>query len=213
MIVNWIGRATGVERGKVHADVPSDWTIVEIEPDTAENLDERGPPAVLMIEGSLGDEKIRAIVDAVRAGPRRLATVPILLVGDNVPGAPPRGVDACIVRSGDSQDWASTISAWGSSVPVHGLRRLAATFGTAALTPLVEGFRAQLDEAIGRIDDDDLKARAHRLAGIAGTLGFADVSRAWIRLSRGDERAKHDAIRTARIALAAIDRTAEIANE
>lgn len=194
--------------------MPPAWRIKEIMADRIPDLrDAAVPPDLLMIDGASEGPTITSIVEKIRAMPGPLASIPVLVVADAEPANSTKGVDAWIVRGEDRRRWLAIIEAWGSPVPLEGVRRLADAFGAAALRPLVHGFREQLIEAIEAIDDKAFETRAHRLAGLAGTLGFADVGAAWLRLSRGDHLAKHDAIRTARLALAAIDRIPEIANE
>ncbi|WP_311268963.1 hypothetical protein [Sphingobium sp. WCS2017Hpa-17] len=80
------------------------------------------------------------------------------------------------------------------------LTRMAALFGRAALLPVVQGLEAELHQAIDQPDT----ANAHRIAGLAGTLGFVDASASWqaVDQSGGDIDI---ALRDSRIALVAID--------
>jgi hypothetical protein len=83
--------------------------------------------------------------------------------------------------------------------------RLAATFGAQPICAQLGGFRAQLEEALAEPDEARLHERAHRLAGLAGTLGFAAAGAALLALSEGVHGALEPARREARRAILAID--------
>lgn len=83
---------------------------------------------------------------------------------------------------------------------VEGLTRMAALFGRDALLPVVEGLRHELQQALDRPEVAD----AHRIAGLAGTLGFAVASAAWQAVDQGGGDIG-TALRHSRTALIAID--------
>lgn len=80
------------------------------------------------------------------------------------------------------------------------LTRMAALFGREALLPVVEGLLHELQRAL----DEPETADAHRIAGLAGTLGFAAASASWQAVDQGSED-KAAALRASRTALTAID--------
>jgi hypothetical protein len=81
------------------------------------------------------------------------------------------------------------------------LARMEALFGRHALLPVVQGLHAELAQAVAGTTMPD----AHKLAGLAGTLGFATASASWQAVDRGTgEQAA--ALRDSRTALIAIDR-------
>ncbi|WP_156679966.1 hypothetical protein [Sphingomonas profundi] len=147
----------------------------------------------------------------------------LVLIGDD--GCPPISGSAPLIRIGGGApaderlpagytdaDLADALRRWHPGDVMAGARRLAGLFGQEALAGMVAALRAQLADAVARFDaangaegDGGL---AHRIAGVAGTLGFAEVGRHWLALSEGDAGAWPDARRTARIAIAAIDREA-----
>jgi CheY-like chemotaxis protein len=87
----------------------------------------------------------------------------------------------------------------------QGIARLAAIFGADEMALLLRGFVQQLAEAIDADEGwPDRRARAHKLAGVSGTLGFADLSAAMLRVSEGDQAGWPAARREARKALASI---------
>lgn len=87
----------------------------------------------------------------------------------------------------------------------QGISRLAAIFGADEMSGLLRGFAQQLAEAI-EVDErwPERRSRAHKLAGVSGTLGFADLSAAMLRVSEGEESGWTTARREARKALAAL---------
>lgn len=81
-----------------------------------------------------------------------------------------------------------------------GLARIATLLGRDGLRPVVEGLQAELRQALDRPEEAD----AHRIAGLAGTLGFADVSCRWQAVDQGGADVAA-ALHVSRIALVAID--------
>jgi hypothetical protein len=81
------------------------------------------------------------------------------------------------------------------------LARMEALLGREGLLPVVQGLRAELQRSIDGADDVD----AHKMAGLAGTLGFAAASASWQAVDQGmGEYAA--ALRDSRTALVVIDR-------
>lgn len=91
--------------------------------------------------------------------------------------------------------------AWDPRQTIGGARRLAAMFGEAAIAASLCGLRDQLANAL----DDADAARAHRIAGAAGTLGFPDASAAWLAVSEEQPDSLPAAFRQARRVIVAID--------
>jgi hypothetical protein len=90
------------------------------------------------------------------------------------------------------------------SDPHAALDRLAAAFGAEPVRDLTERFAAMLDEALLLLVDGRGAVIAHRVAGLAGTLGFAAASRAWLALVEGDGNAGGAATQESRRALVTI---------
>jgi CheY-like chemotaxis protein len=95
---------------------------------------------------------------------------------------------------------------WKPDSVLDGVARLATVFDRDEIAALTARLREQLAEALGHLDDPDIAARAHRIAGVSGTLGFPALSDAWRRMSEGDPTASGEARHTARLVIAAIDR-------
>lgn len=90
--------------------------------------------------------------------------------------------------------------------PVAVLDRLEAAFGRDPIHAMLRRFAEQLQQALA---DGDGTADAHRVAGTAGTLGFAALGRAWLMVADGDGSALDQALRESRTAIEVIDRRLE----
>ncbi|SEK92996.1 Response regulator receiver domain-containing protein [Sphingomonas palmae] len=114
-----------------------------------------------------------------------------------------RGFDGCLSKPCDPAHLVQEVARWRPGGELGGVERLAAVFAPAELDALIKRLRDQLAEAIANAPDP---ATAHRIAGAAGTLGFAQVSESWLALSTGEDSARARAYADARRAIAAIDR-------
>lgn len=75
------------------------------------------------------------------------------------------------------------------------LDRLEGVFGAEPIRSLCAGLVETLEQALAALDRGEAAGIAHRVAGSAGTLGFASTSRAWQAVSEGD-RSADEAART-----------------
>ena len=68
--------------------------------------------------------------------------------------------------------------------------RLAALLGSEAAARMIDRFHANVADAVAEVDaGGDRRAIGHRLGGLAGTLGFAVLSAAWLGLEQGKGQA------------------------
>ncbi len=114
-----------------------------------------------------------------------------------------RGFDGCLAKPCEPAHLVQEVARWRPGDELGGVERLANVFAPAELDALIARLRDQLAEAIAGAPDS---ATAHRIAGAAGTLGFAQVSESWLALSTGDDSVRGRAYTDARRAIAAIDR-------
>lgn len=97
------------------------------------------------------------------------------------------GMDGLITKPFTAASLIDAVTPWRPSPEIPGAR-LATIFGKAEIEALLDRLRGQLTEALSAIDrPGDRERIAHKLAGVAGTLGFPDVSRPWLAVSEGDE--------------------------
>lgn len=86
-------------------------------------------------------------------------------------------------------------------------RRIVAMFGSGPIAGMMERLARRLEAAMVTLERGQIdKAEAHRLAGLCGTLGFAQAHAAWLDVSLGEEAGLAEARRTTRLTLAAIAR-------
>lgn len=83
-------------------------------------------------------------------------------------------------------------------------RRLVASFGVATMEPMLVRFADLLEDALMDMTGTSSRALAHRVAGVAGTLGFEELGRHWLALSEGDETKQPDARIASRLAIGTI---------
>ncbi len=151
-----------------------------------------------------------AATRALRALPPPLGDVPVLCYSVHRPDAArlrASGFDGALPKPCDPATLATTIAPWTPDGTLAGVERLAGVFGAAEIAVLVARFRDQLAEALDGLDYATDRMAAHRIAGLAGTLGFARVGQSWLALSEGDDAMRESARRAARATLRQIDRT------
>jgi CheY-like chemotaxis protein len=154
----------------------------------------------------------------IRAAGGHGASVPILAFtaippGDAIARARAAGMDGHIAKPFTPETLLAAVTPWRpEGGAAHPTASLAAIFGKAEVASLLARFRDQLIEALTAEEEpNERRSRAHKIAGISGTLGFKDVSRQWLAVSEGDESAWDDARTTARRALRTIDSSPEFA--
>lgn len=154
---------------------------------------------------------------AIRAAGGLGASVPILAFtsvppGDAIERARQAGMDGHIAKPFTPETLLAAVEPWRPDGRSHPAAPLAAIFGHAEISAMLARFRDQLAEALATDDDTaSRQARAHKIGGISGTLGFADVSRTWLAVSEGDESAWEDARAAARRAMRTIDASGDLA--
>jgi CheY-like chemotaxis protein len=161
-----------------------------------------------------------AATRAIRAGGQRGSAVPIVAFtaippGDAIERARAAGMDGHVAKPFTPEALLAAVAPWRpDGVAASPAASLAAIFGKAEVNGLLARFRGQLVEALAADEDDAARrARAHKIAGISGTLGFKDVSRLWLAVSEGDDSAWEEARIAARRALRTIDADAGLASE
>ncbi|MBA2934767.1 response regulator [Sphingomonas sp. CGMCC 1.13654] len=161
----------------------------------------------IQMPGRDGFETARAI----RSGVDSAASVPILAFttvppGDAIERARAAGMDGHIAKPFTPETLVAATNPWRPSGGPFPAASLVAIFGEAEIAKLLDRFRTQLAEALAAEDTPvERKARAHKIAGISGTLGFAEVSRLWLAVSEGYESAWEEARAAARRAIHRID--------
>jgi len=96
-----------------------------------------------------------------------------------------RACDDVVDRARLHDDLALIVADWMHAERLALLDRLAAAFGEANIATLLDGLENTLEAALRETDDAMLAADAHRIAGLAGTLGFARLGRQWLCVAHG----------------------------
>lgn len=105
-----------------------------------------------------------------------------------------------------SADLPGVIAEWRHDTRLATIERLAATFGAAPIAGLLQGLRHALEAALHAPMNMSLVEEAHRIAGVAGSLGFAALGRHWLRISQRGSTIDAGARRATVHALATLDR-------
>ena len=151
-----------------------------------------------------------ATARAIRGGDGASAAAPILAftarplasIADSVRAS---GMDGHVSKTLTPDELRGAIEPWRPAGMPAPATRLAATFGEAEIATLIDRFRQHLEHALAADGTDaSTLADAHKLAGVAGTLGFPDVFGPWLAVSEGDASAYPEARACARRALAQI---------
>ena len=118
------------------------------------------------------------------------------------------GDDRCdlMLSSFDSNEaLTAALEQWRPTAEIRDFERVAEAFGATAIGKVARGFVRELATAIAGLDRDDFTS-AHRIAGLAGTLGFNRVSHAWLAIDEGNLADTAGARREARLAQVAVAR-------
>ncbi len=117
-----------------------------------------------------------------------------------------RGYVAAVDRHRLATDLPVVVAEWSHDARLATIDRLGATFGTAPVAGLLRGLREMLTAALLTREPARRAAEAHRIAGLAGTLGFAALGRHWLHVA-DHEPILSEATRRATVhALATLDR-------
>lgn len=192
------------------------WQAIEAaDGDDANDSARRFMPSLIIMDIDMQRRDGFEAARVIRASGAPLSGVPILVYS-----ATPltdaeisrRGMDGRIPKPCTPDQLIAAIEPWLDDRPLAGARRLAGIFAEDELRRLIAGLREQLASAIDEMDAVAIPGVAHRIAGLAGTLGFASVSASWLALSEGDESMRDQARREGRLAIAAIDRSDLVAS-
>lgn len=166
-------------------------------------------PVLILIGDGLPPGEGAATLAALRAESPPLRSAAILAFCDNV--LPDErlwrlGFDGCVAPTGCPETLLAAAEDWRPGDELAGAQRLVELFGAEAIVPMIARFCAQLAAAVATLGRAPSPDDLHRIAGIAGTLGFDRVSSSWEQLSRGDAATLSVARREGRRVVAQIER-------
>ncbi len=187
----------------------ADWLVVEARNGASVFAQaQEHQPDLILLDPSLGGDAASAVA-ALRAAGKPLRNTPILAFA-RAEAAPVdlslQGIDGHIAKPATAAALIAAVEPWRPAGDLAGAQRLIETFGEAAIAPMVARFGGQLADAVVGLGATVSADELHRVAGIAGTLGFGRLSASWQRLSQGDAAILPVARRDARRVLAEIDR-------
>jgi hypothetical protein len=200
-----IGRNPDCHLFLARAFVAGGWQVrMEIDVEAALALAEDRPTLILLTDADGAAEA----AGSLRARSVVAASVPILALADTGSAEPADGIDAYLTADLAPAALVAEAQSWQPDEELATVARLEAAFGSHEIGALLERFRGELVRTLAALDWYDMADTAHRLAGIAGTLGFAAVSRDWLAVSEGEAVDRHTIYRHLRVAIATIDRVA-----
>jgi CheY-like chemotaxis protein len=144
----------------------------------------------------------------IRAYDGAIGRVPIIAFGgrdadpDDLLAA---GVDVVLPDS-DPDTLVRAAEDWRPEPLPPGFTKLQEIFGEAQAMALLGGLRSLLIDALRDFADDGSRDLAHRVAGMAGMLGFAGLGQSWLAVSEGEEVDAAALRHATRRAIVAIDR-------
>lgn len=116
------------------------------------------------------------------------------------------GYVAAVDRHRLATDLPIVVAEWSHAARLATIDRLVTTFGDAPVAGLLRGLREMLRAALRTREPVRLAAEAHRIAGLAGTLGFAALGRHWQHVADRDPLVSEATRRATVHALATLDR-------
>ncbi|MFS0771714.1 hypothetical protein [Sphingomonas sp. 1P08PE] len=123
--------------------------------------------------------------------------------------ATPADVDDVLDKAAGAAGIKALAQRWRPDDPSATLDGLEAALGADEIGEMIGRLRAQLTAALAALATTDHPAEAHRIAGIAGMLGFGQLGAAWLAVSQGVEGSGTAARIATRRALWALRRRCE----
>lgn len=205
-----IGVAAPADR-RLARDVLSaaEWDVLDL-PDRSTVLAQarERPPVLILLDDVLGATGA-ALVAAVRAAGGATGSTPILAfmpASVTLESLWSREIDGNIASAAGEAALVAAVELWRPTDELAGAHRLADTFGEAVIASMLTRFQAQLAGLVPGLGTTTGYGDLHRIAGVAGTLGFDRICDSWQRLADGDGAVLPVARRDARRVIAQIDR-------
>lgn len=164
-------------------------------------------PAALVIDAE--NAPASEISETIRGLAAPANGTPIFTVGGARPLAP--GAGGHLNAGWSDDELLALLRRWAGPLDNHGLRaepwtfryRLIRLIGLEAADGMLHRLKESLERAVE--DTEDANVSPHRLAGIAGMCGFAELSQSWSAVDRGEGNLL-TAINRSREAIAQIER-------
>lgn len=166
-------------------------------------------PAIVLVDQRI--DGAGTLMGEVRQMPAPVNGTPILTVGGEERGAIGSGGQLDLPLDREAllallRQWAGPIDDHASRAEPWAFRyRLLRLLGLDNADAMLARLRANLGEAVERAEAEGSATSAHRLAGLAGICGFAEVSQAWSRVDQNEAGAIVGALEVSRRAIADLD--------
>ena len=149
--------------------------------------------AIILLDGGMGAGIIASTIGKIRDLPGFAAGAPALLYAE-ADFEPVGGVSDRIDPPLSEANLVAAIENWTGPVKDNAYRheanppyRMVRLAGRERASALFSGFARSLAEALEALDEGQNITRiAHNIAGMAGTMGFAALSKQWSRVDHGD---------------------------
>ncbi|MEH3047323.1 response regulator [Sphingomonas adhaesiva] len=190
-----------------------DWVVAAVADGTGAIAAMSPCPALVLLDMRVQAPSALDTIATIRRLPGPAATAPVIALTTTRPTGPSvllsLGFDAVLPRPFTVDELARVAAHWHPGVEHRSLDRLERSFGAAQIASMIARLRDLFATAVAALDGDEVRDLAHRIAGVAGTLGFTATGQAWRALSErdgGDPAVRATARREARRAIALIDR-------
>ncbi|MCW1427478.1 Hpt domain-containing protein [Novosphingobium sp. JCM 18896] len=166
-------------------------------------------PAIVLVDQCI--DGAAALMAEVRQMPAPVNGTPILTVGGEARGAVGSGGQLGLPVDREAllallRQWAGPLEDHAARAePWHFRYRLLRLLGLDNTDVMLARLRANLREAVDQAEAEGTATSAHRLAGLAGICGFAEVSQAWSRVDQNEVGALAGALDVSRRAIADLD--------
>ncbi|QUT04888.1 Hpt domain-containing protein [Sphingobium phenoxybenzoativorans] len=194
---------------------PFGWSCLQASDIEAAAAHAKDGAAIILLDGAAGAKTIAAAITEIRALPGFAAGIPAILYAE-ADFEPVGGMNDRIDPPLDQARFMAMLENWSGPVSDHPFRdaenpqyRMVRLAGRERAASLFAGFARSLTEALNALDEGQNIGRiAHNIAGMAGTMGFAALSKQWSTVDHGDLTALPAAHEAARKVLESLNRSA-----
>jgi hypothetical protein len=179
-----------------------DWRVVHA-PDAEAALDELASGVGLILIRS-GDN-MRSAVAAIRTSGLAAGHVPIAVWGDAKawdPGGP--ALPDLYIPEEPAGGFSAALTPWLPRALPEAYDRLETAFGVDTVRNMARRLCQVLADALDALNTPAAADAAHKVAGVAGTLGFAELGSQWLALSHDSSAEPPTLRRDTRTTIAAI---------
>lgn len=144
------------------------------------------------------------IVTAIRTSGLTAAAVPIALLGDTQAADSSDTQPDLRIADGAADDIPALLAPWQPQPLPDAFHRIEVAFGAETVRDMALRLCAVLAEALDALGTPIAADAAHKVAGVAGTLGFGDLGQHWLAVSHDPTAEPMTLRRQTRTTIAAI---------